>query len=142
MCVSSSSVVFFGIFFFFKQKTAYEMRISDWSSDVCSSDLLSNSSVTMSMHREQQASNFQRKDYLPPSDGDRRHPFLALKALTQPTRMEIFRMVHSSVDGECSDVMASRVTSPLSNISLHLAVLSRTGLIAGQRQETEVDNRS
>src|SRR3546814_2113898 len=30
-------VVYF--FFFFKQKTAYEMRISDWSSDVCSSDL-------------------------------------------------------------------------------------------------------
>src|SRR3546814_2671424 len=27
-------------FFFFKQKTAYEMRISDWSSDVCASDLL------------------------------------------------------------------------------------------------------
>src|SRR3546814_10609436 len=33
--------VFFAgcMFFFFKQKTAYEMRISDWSSDVCSSDL-------------------------------------------------------------------------------------------------------
>src|SRR3546814_3979184 len=29
------------MFFFFKQKTAYEMRISDWSSDVCSSDLSS-----------------------------------------------------------------------------------------------------
>src|SRR3546814_5297135 len=29
----------FILFFFFKQKTAYEMRISDWSSDVCSSDL-------------------------------------------------------------------------------------------------------
>src|SRR3546814_9682456 len=28
--------------FFFKQKTAYEMRISDWSSDVCSSDLIEN----------------------------------------------------------------------------------------------------
>src|SRR3546814_4315648 len=28
------------VFFFFKQKTAYEMRISDWSSDVCSSDLV------------------------------------------------------------------------------------------------------
>src|SRR3546814_9501960 len=27
------------VFFFFKQKTAYELRISDWSSDVCSSDL-------------------------------------------------------------------------------------------------------
>src|SRR3546814_2971149 len=33
-----SDVLFF-VFFFFKQKTAYEMRISDWSSDVCSSDL-------------------------------------------------------------------------------------------------------
>src|SRR3546814_2918329 len=30
----------FGVVFFFKQKTAYEMRISDWSSDVCSSDLI------------------------------------------------------------------------------------------------------
>src|SRR3546814_2673335 len=29
----------FCVLFFFKQKTAYEMRISDWSSDVCSSDL-------------------------------------------------------------------------------------------------------
>src|SRR3546814_17411151 len=33
--------VVFVFFFFFKQKTAYEMRISDWSSDVCSSDLTS-----------------------------------------------------------------------------------------------------
>src|SRR3546814_6284981 len=32
--------LFFFFVFFFKQKTAYEMRISDWSSDVCSSDLL------------------------------------------------------------------------------------------------------
>src|SRR3546814_9498535 len=33
---------FYFVFFFFKQKTAYEMRISDWSSDVCSSDLTVN----------------------------------------------------------------------------------------------------
>src|SRR3546814_17962648 len=32
--------MFFAGFFCFKQKTAYEMRISDWSSDVCSSDLI------------------------------------------------------------------------------------------------------
>src|SRR3546814_7144523 len=32
-------IVLQDVFFFFKQKTAYEMRISDWSSDVCSSDL-------------------------------------------------------------------------------------------------------
>src|SRR3546814_4139840 len=37
--------VFF--FFFFKQKTAYEMRISDWSSDVCSSDLLADERPAM-----------------------------------------------------------------------------------------------
>src|SRR3546814_10590821 len=33
------SVILWFVCFFFKQKTAYEMRISDWSSDVCSSDL-------------------------------------------------------------------------------------------------------
>src|SRR3546814_6615291 len=41
-CECMSVVVIYGVFccfFFFKQKTAYEMRISDWSSDVCSSDL-------------------------------------------------------------------------------------------------------
>src|SRR3546814_5662575 len=37
-------MLLFVIFFFFKQKTAYEMRISDWSSDVCSSDLLTHAS--------------------------------------------------------------------------------------------------
>src|SRR3546814_10907650 len=38
--------MFFVFFFFFKQKTAYEMRISDWSSDVCSSDLISSQGVS------------------------------------------------------------------------------------------------
>src|SRR3546814_3872357 len=36
------------MFFFFKQKTAYEMRISDWSSDVCSSDLSTYASMVFS----------------------------------------------------------------------------------------------
>src|SRR3546814_4801841 len=43
VCVPDSVVICMLICvlcFFFKQKTAYEMRISDWSSDVCSSDLL------------------------------------------------------------------------------------------------------
>src|SRR3546814_4629356 len=39
LSVSLSIVLMVSFFFFFKQKTAYEMRISDWSSDVCSSDL-------------------------------------------------------------------------------------------------------
>src|SRR3546814_2531760 len=46
MCIRSVCVTYILycvliFFFFFKQKTAYEMRISDWSSDVCSSDLIS-----------------------------------------------------------------------------------------------------
>src|SRR3546814_7856604 len=38
-CVLVVDCLVFFVVFFFKQKTAYEMRISDWSSDVCSSDL-------------------------------------------------------------------------------------------------------
>src|SRR3546814_2521931 len=44
MCHYSVFLVCF--VFFFKQKTAYEMRISDWSSDVCSSDLVISRSPT------------------------------------------------------------------------------------------------
>src|SRR3546814_10446220 len=39
VCVCVRVLVLVILFFFFKRKTAYEMRISDWSSDVCSSDL-------------------------------------------------------------------------------------------------------
>src|SRR3546814_20454988 len=45
----SVTVVFF---FFFKQKTAYEMRISDWSSDVCSSDLVTGDSARLKTGRD------------------------------------------------------------------------------------------
>src|SRR3546814_9196003 len=44
-------------FFFFKQKTAYEMRISDWSSDVCSSDL----AVLMNLNHNGQAISLSSK---------------------------------------------------------------------------------
>src|SRR3546814_1104000 len=57
MCVYVAFVLLFFLrfmfFFFFKQKTAYEMRISDWSSDVCSSDL-------RSRHNEKIAGNTTR----------------------------------------------------------------------------------
>src|SRR3546814_8552478 len=39
------------VFFFFKQKTAYDMRISDWSSDVCSSDLPDRADRRVAEHR-------------------------------------------------------------------------------------------
>src|SRR3546814_8372375 len=40
-------ILYYVLFFFFKQKTAYEMRISDLSSDVCSSDLSSRSAIVI-----------------------------------------------------------------------------------------------
>src|SRR3546814_1279053 len=46
MYVCLGMYVSFGFFFFFKQNTAYEVRISDWSSDVCSSDLIGKTMLT------------------------------------------------------------------------------------------------
>src|SRR3546814_9066716 len=46
MCIYTCVSVLACFFFLFKQKTAYEMRISDWSSDVCSSDLQIGKKVT------------------------------------------------------------------------------------------------
>src|SRR3546814_2906961 len=54
MCI----VVFF---FFFKQKTAYEMRISDWSSDVCSSDLVAFDASTVLKSLAEKNSKLQEK---------------------------------------------------------------------------------
>src|SRR3546814_16607323 len=55
--------MFVFLFFFFKQKTAYEMRISDWSSDVCSSDL---NRIGIGAQ-----GGVQRQNYLAPDESDR-----------------------------------------------------------------------
>src|SRR3546814_11429818 len=54
------------MFFFFKQRTAYEMRISDWSSDVCSSDLF------QEMHRSLLTGEATLPDFLGGEGNDRR----------------------------------------------------------------------
>src|SRR3546814_16200311 len=68
------------MFFLFKQKTAYEMRISDWSSDVCSSDLgdapaiWRGPMVTQAFEQMLRQTNWRDLDYLiidmPPGTGD------------------------------------------------------------------------
>src|SRR3546814_296435 len=50
VCDVSNLLSSYCFFFFFKQKTAYEMRISDWSSDVCSSDLGSRNASLVVAH--------------------------------------------------------------------------------------------
>src|SRR3546814_15654527 len=76
--------------FFFKQKTAYDMRISDWSSDVCSSDL----------RRDSELGPFRRRHLLPQAIGLQtpvEHPFrlvlagryIAHRILAQPLGREL-----------------------------------------------------
>src|SRR3546814_5796649 len=61
---ASSLIFLFLLFFFFKQKTAYEMRISDWSSDVCSSDLVL-----------EQETRYRRDNPRPVDTGQSQHKF-------------------------------------------------------------------
>src|SRR3546814_11426940 len=50
------------VVFFFKQKTAYEMRISDWSSDVCSSDLVGEQPDCQRERAREEADHLDRQD--------------------------------------------------------------------------------
>src|SRR3546814_7293015 len=62
------------LFFFFKQKTAYELRISDWSSDVCSSDLAPRDGGQHPQDRrqdERQRRHQRPADHLPAAEGPR-----------------------------------------------------------------------
>src|SRR3546814_10493988 len=61
------------VFFFFKQKTAYELRISDWSSDVCSSDLFYGASVSRSSSRSFSGKPGPGLDHRCPSEYKRTH---------------------------------------------------------------------
>src|SRR3546814_9275314 len=62
------------LFCFFKQKTAYEMRISDWSSDVCSSDLISSMRQEIG-GRVSGSGQFSHHFFLPLQDALDRWPF-------------------------------------------------------------------
>src|SRR3546814_5433581 len=73
------------LFFFFKQKTAYEMRISDWSSDVCSSDLIGLDRVP----RRQRGGD--RLDQFGPARRDE-HPASFLAPLGEPRVAQDFHM--------------------------------------------------
>src|SRR3546814_3199566 len=85
--LAGSLLVVYVCFFFFKQKTAYEMRISDWSSDVCSSDLVIFAQPVLDrsrfprLHRER--------------DADALHP---RRALLRPERGKIGADAGAAVD--------------------------------------------
>src|SRR3546814_1983288 len=71
MCFTYTVSVYERHYFFYKQKTAYEMRISDWSSDVCSSDLAAilNAIANTRNVKSGRRSIPQRKSVIAPSPG-------------------------------------------------------------------------
>src|SRR3546814_11687456 len=77
------------LFFFFKQKTAYEMRISDWSSDVCSSDL--NRRVCLAILRFT-ALKFGEESYAAPQNGRKMFCENDIQTLGDESREVIFQV--------------------------------------------------
>src|SRR3546814_17114323 len=85
-------------FFFFKQKTAYEMRISDWSSDVCSSDLQAagRGDARMGRSRASAATRRDRTGTLRSRDGMLRLPRHRGRAASVPTAP------HGAQEADCA----------------------------------------
>src|SRR3546814_19140747 len=115
----------FSLVFFFKQKTAYEMRISYWSSDVCSSDLAA------------RASRRRGRTIVRARKSDRRMEMTKAIASTMPRRSRSARTVR----------VMSRVFSVASSIGLpgprataaELMGVDRKSVVEGQRGSGRVD---
>src|SRR3546814_2459974 len=103
------------MFFFFKQKTAYDLRISDWSSDVCSSDL---SRSAGARGREKIAVRFRRPGKPRPSrrarTGAPQGEVFLMKQYSRPHAEEARRAVskHEAGPKTCSKAVQRRRASP------------------------------
>src|SRR3546814_16645262 len=94
------------LLFFFKQKTAYELRISDWSSDVCSSDLRAAEAVPFRAFRHRgAAAGARRRDRARLLHQDRLE---ADPHLYRPPRIEGARSEERRVGKECVSTCRSR----------------------------------
>src|SRR3546814_9796932 len=115
------------LFFFFKQKTAYEMRISDWSSDVCSSDLehLAGAHRLVELHVADDAARHEAGD-LHEADVDaviaghlQRHTLVLLGGIVEGRVDELAGAVGQRRDGavqrDRSEDPTSELPSPMCN---------------------------
>src|SRR3546814_424612 len=119
------------VFFFFNQKTAYEVRISDWSSDVCSSDLeLSEDALTGEPGRRAAVAEVAAGTVVatvattsrPRSGGTKRAP-ARKKAAPPPSLLERFvRALGTALDGHWADVAGL--------ISIALGIVAAMGIYA------------
>src|SRR3546814_1159694 len=92
-------------FFFFKQKTAYEMRISDWSSDVCSSDLGAEPGrLALPVPEERRRADDEGRPRPPPEQVQRQH----LDGLAQAHVVGEHRSEERRVGKECVSTCRSR----------------------------------
>src|SRR3546814_3171365 len=82
------------VFFFFKQKTAYELRISDWSSDVCSSDLQRGDGAGEHASLEADLLGYARGEGI--EHGAGMHAAIAGKRARKRSRRWVQRMVEAS----------------------------------------------
>src|SRR3546814_2485979 len=89
-------------FFFFKQKTAYEMRISDWSSDVCSSDLIEPAARDDAATRETAVVIAEAQIV---ANGQ---PLVGIEAADQPVELAVERSEERRVGKECVSTCRSR----------------------------------
>src|SRR3546814_8655197 len=106
-------MIFF--FFFFKQKTAYEMRISDWSSDVCSSDLRIGAHVRRRLGVENLKECYREIECVRERSGVRIDPGIAIRAVDTGNdawvgcgRMWLGRSEERRVGKECVSTCRSR----------------------------------
>src|SRR3546814_8961894 len=95
------------LFFFFKQKTAYEMRISDWSSDVCSSDLFFQSGAEREHDRNRgHARSRSAQPYLAHQYGEGHHFDLHMTLID--SKLSSLRSEERRVGKECVSTCRSR----------------------------------
>src|SRR3546814_16197104 len=100
------------VFFFFKQKTAYEMRISDWSSDVCSSDLIFNARAGIADPQLQRGIT-RRRPHHPPAiaglaNGSGAHEHVDVAGERRFVLEELRRSEERRVGKECVSTCRSR----------------------------------
>src|SRR3546814_15094300 len=120
----------FVYFFFFKQKTAYEMRISDWSSDVCSSDLADAHKPSRTA-AARPAPRTARRAPRPPTAPDKRAPGTAARrADDRDSRAARSRRRTASTGWRAP---AASTTSP------SRATTNRTHIVEGKSASVSVD---
>src|SRR3546814_17926609 len=95
-------------FFFFKQKTAYEMRISDWSSDVCSSDLAANGTFGLLVDSVSDILSIPHRELQPVPETDMAADYRFLRALVaRDERMVSIIDLDRLVNADAATAMAA-----------------------------------